>query len=371
MLKLYNHPLSGNCYKVRLLLSMLQIPYDEVFTDVLARQNLTAEFSMISALRQVPVLEDGNEHVWDSQAILVHLAGKYGEHWMPVPGTLEYAHMLQWLAVANNEIGNSLQTMRLYHRFGVAEASHHMGVAASLFDPEGGHRRCQRVLEVMNTRLTGSEWLACARPSVADLACYPYVSMAGEAKVHLDDYPAVTRWLKGVAGLPGFLKITESSAGVDAPLVIGLHRVPQAGLPVESLAELQLIGGVGVEEESYSTGDGCLTDQAAELEVKDTGYVTLFAQEAIETLLGEHGISLGIGEHRCNITTRGVDLNSLVGKNFRIGEATLLGFETMLCEHLKDAIDTPDVTPTPKTAALKARVVAGGHVRVGNRVEVV
>ena len=78
MLTLYDHPLSGNCEKVRLLLSILQIPYESVLVDVPKGVNRESSFTRINPLQQIPVLTDGSYTVQDSQAILLYLAERSG-----------------------------------------------------------------------------------------------------------------------------------------------------------------------------------------------------------------------------------------------------------------------------------------------------
>lgn len=207
MLTLYKANRSGNCYKVELFLGMNAIPYDIELVDVLNRANQTPAFEEISAFQQVPALRDNDDFIWDSQAILVHLAGRYAPHWMPEAKSIAHSHMHEWLSVAANEIANSLQPMRLVHLIGLHEAAHHMNVAQSLFDVEGCQRRCDRVLTRMNKRLDGQPWLAGEQPSIADIACYPYTSLAHQGKVQMESYPAVRRWTERFARLPGFTPI--------------------------------------------------------------------------------------------------------------------------------------------------------------------
>ena len=85
MLKLYNMPLALNCYKVRLLLSLLKVPYEKHSVDLLTGDHQTPEYLALNPFGQVPMLSDGAVLLRDSQAILVWLARKFGgERWMPV-----------------------------------------------------------------------------------------------------------------------------------------------------------------------------------------------------------------------------------------------------------------------------------------------
>ena len=95
MITLYDHPRSGNCYKVRLFLALIALPYRREFMDVLARKNQTEAFERISAWRQVPAIDDEGLAVWDSHAILMYLAQKHAPQWLaPLPHS---AQMHAWL----------------------------------------------------------------------------------------------------------------------------------------------------------------------------------------------------------------------------------------------------------------------------------
>ena len=192
-LKLYDYPRSGNCYKVRLLLSMLGIDYQQIPTDIIAGESLTPEFKRLNPRGQIPVLQDGETVLWDSMAILVYLARRYGsEQWLPTDALGE-ARVMQWLAVSENEL-----------LYGLARAR-----AALLLDRPFDIERCQADaragLETMEHQLGNQPWLAADHPTIADIACYPYVSLADEAEVSLTPYPSVQAWLARVETLPGWV----------------------------------------------------------------------------------------------------------------------------------------------------------------------
>lgn len=84
-MKLYSHPLSLNCYKVRLLLSFINQKYDSENVDLVNDRQKSDEFLALHPLGQVPVLIDDDFSIWDSQAILVYLARKVErEPWLPL-----------------------------------------------------------------------------------------------------------------------------------------------------------------------------------------------------------------------------------------------------------------------------------------------
>ena len=211
MLTLFDHPRSGNCYKVRLFCALADIPYRSVFVDVLARKNRGAEFEAINPFCQVPAVLDGDEAIWDSQAILVHLARRHARQWMPTPGSVDFSHMHQWLSVSSNEIANSLQPLRLVHVVGVEEAAHHLGVSVDKFDLEGCLARSHRLLRCLNKHLTDRFWLTGKTPTIADIACHGYLSRTHEMQLDMSGYPAVQVWNARLRDLPGYLSMEASA----------------------------------------------------------------------------------------------------------------------------------------------------------------
>src|SRR5262245_15966802 len=103
-MKLYYTPNSGNAYKVRILLSLLNVPYEKVAVDTRNKEHKQAPFLKLNPRGEVPVLEDGGTVVWDSAACLAYVARKHGgEQWLPAdPAGM--AQVMQWMALAGNEI---------------------------------------------------------------------------------------------------------------------------------------------------------------------------------------------------------------------------------------------------------------------------
>ncbi len=191
-LKLYDLPLSGNCYKVRLLLAMLGVAYEKIPTDSTAGETQTSTFKQLNPRGQIPVLSDEGNVIWDSMAILVYLARRYGNgQWLPTDALSE-ARVMQWLAVSENELLTGLAKARAAMRFNRP------------YDPEQCRADSAQGVCTMELRLSEAEWLAADHPTIADIACYPYVNLADEAAFSLEPYPAVRAWLKRVAGLPGW-----------------------------------------------------------------------------------------------------------------------------------------------------------------------
>ncbi|MBD1939560.1 glutathione S-transferase [Microcoleus sp. FACHB-68] len=204
MIELYNHELSGNCYKVRLMLSLLGLEHELVPVDLIKGEQKAAEFLKLNPLGQVPVLTDGEVVIRDAQAILVYLGRRYGgEDWLPVESE-SMSKVVQWLTVAANEIQHSLATARLYFLFNAQ------------INLELAQQKAHQILQILNEHLAMRSWLECERPTIADVACFPYVGLGADGKISLEAYPHVVTWcerikqLPGYIGMPGLLVVTSA-----------------------------------------------------------------------------------------------------------------------------------------------------------------
>ena len=193
-MKLYYVPVSGNAYKVRILLSLLKVPHEKIEVDTKNREHKQPAFLKLNPRGEVPVLEDGGVVIWDSAACLVYIARKHGgEQWLPAaPAAM--AEVMQWVALAGNEIQFGLQ----YARRGVQQDRWTAGTL------EQGQALGRVALNALELRLKGNDWLALGRPTIADVACFPYVETAPEAKIPLDPYPGIVAWLARCKALPGW-----------------------------------------------------------------------------------------------------------------------------------------------------------------------
>jgi glutathione S-transferase len=191
--KLYDLELSGNCYKVRLLAALLGVPLETVPVDFLGGAHKKPPLIDLNAFGEVPIFEDGGLVLRDSQAILVYMARKWGgESWLPTdPAGL--ALVTAWLMVAENEIARGPNDARLHDKF------------CYDVDIEHARRKTVHILGLMESHLARTSWLALDRPTIADIACMPYVALSHEGGVPLDGYPAVAAWVHRVKALPGFV----------------------------------------------------------------------------------------------------------------------------------------------------------------------
>lgn len=200
MLTLYDYDLSGNCYKVRLLLNMLELPCRLHAVDFYPGNETESEdFLAVNPLGELPVLVDADFSVRDSQAILVYLASRYDPSglWYPVQDSKRLARVTEWLAFAES-ITRSASAARLATGFFFN------------FDLERCQREAHRLFRVLDGHLYLQEfdeedWLVAGdHPTIADLACFPYVALSEEGGVSRQDYPSIRRWLDRVKRLPRF-----------------------------------------------------------------------------------------------------------------------------------------------------------------------
>lgn len=192
-IKLYDLELSGNCYKVRLLLQLIRQPYELVPVDFLGGAHKKPPLSELNPFMEIPILTDGDLVLRDSHAILVYLARKYGgEGWMPTePSSM--AQVVEWLMVAENEIARGPNDARLHDKFGY-ELDHTLAV-----------KKSTRILDLVEQHLKDREWLVLDRPTIADIACFPYIALGHEGRVPVGDRPSVAAWIRRIKALPGFV----------------------------------------------------------------------------------------------------------------------------------------------------------------------
>lgn len=193
-MRLHDFTLSGNCYKVRLFLALLGREAEQVQTDLLGGAQKRAEFLALNPRGQVPVLEDDGRTIYDSQAILVYLARRYAEtSWYP-QDALSQARIAGWLSFAANEVAQGPGQARLHALFRMPG------------DLPLAQQRATQILELLEAHLARHNWLAeGAAPSIADIAVYPYVALAGDGGLDLAPYAHLAAWFARIRALPGYI----------------------------------------------------------------------------------------------------------------------------------------------------------------------
>lgn len=199
MITLYDFELSGNCYKLRLLMNILNLPYEIVPVDFFpGREHKADWFLRMNPFGQLPVLKDDGRTLSDSGAILAYLARKYDTSglWFPDDPAI-MAEVLRWHAVAD-DITSTSSAARLALGYGYP------------FDIEKSQQGAHRLFRIIDEHLwfgekAGRDWLCSpAHPTTADIACFPYIMLSEEGGISRQDYPALRRWTDRVRRIPGF-----------------------------------------------------------------------------------------------------------------------------------------------------------------------
>jgi glutathione S-transferase len=199
MLRLYDYWESGNCYKVRLLLSRVGEPFERVHLDILKGETRTPEFLTKNPNHRVPVVEwpDGRR-LAESDAILWYLAE--GTPFLPAD-RWERAQVLQWLFFEQYSHEPYIAVVRFWHFAGVIEQNR-QALAEKM-------ERGYHALKVMEEHLSTHPFFVSERYTIADIALYAYTHVAPEGEFDLGRFPAVRAWLERVRSQPGHVSITD------------------------------------------------------------------------------------------------------------------------------------------------------------------
>ncbi|KKX57999.1 MULTISPECIES: glutathione S-transferase family protein [Pseudomonas] len=218
MITLYDYELSGNCYKIRLFLSILNMGYQtEPVEFYPSREHKSEAFLKINPLGQLPALKDGDLVLRDAQAILVYLATQYDKscYWYPTARPDLMAEVNMWMAFADS-LTSTISSARLHDLFFYE------------FDVNACRLRARDLLRILDEHLwfrdlKGLQYICSSlHPTIADIACFPYIALSDEAGVSLEDFPAVRRWVDRVKRLPGF--VVMSGVFPTSPMYEGSAR---------------------------------------------------------------------------------------------------------------------------------------------------
>jgi glutathione S-transferase len=199
MLRLYDSRLSGNAWKVRILLTQLGIPFERVTLDLAKGATADPAFRAKSRFARVPVLEleDGRTLV-ESAAIMLYLAE--GSPLLPNDRYLR-AEVTAWLTFEQADLLRALALPRFYHMRGIADQ-----MAGRIADFQEG---AYAALDKVDDWLASREWLVDDRYTIADIGMFGYVSMASQGGYDMTRFPSVGAWLARVKAQPGWVPLVE------------------------------------------------------------------------------------------------------------------------------------------------------------------
>jgi glutathione S-transferase len=194
---LYDNRISGNCYKVRLLLTLLGAPFERRELDVFDRSDRPEVLGGLNPALRVPVLVlDDGRVLAESDAILFYLAE--GTPYLP-EDRFERAQVLQWMFFEQYSHEPYIAVARFWVHAGITPAPEALAEKR-----RGGHA----ALAAMEGHLAGRRYLIGERYTIADIALYAYTHGAPQGGFELTGYPAILAWLERVAAQPGHIPIT-------------------------------------------------------------------------------------------------------------------------------------------------------------------
>lgn len=192
-MKIYGDYYSGNCYKLALLASHLQLPHEWIHVDILAGETHSESFEAKNPNGKIPTLElDDGRVLCESNAILNFLAE--GSALLPSE-SFARAQVLQWQFFEQYSHEPYIAVARYINRYLGLPPERKAEFEAK---QAGGHK----ALTVMEKRLSEASWLVADAFSIADISLYAYSHVADEGGFDLSNYPAVSNWLNRVAELP-------------------------------------------------------------------------------------------------------------------------------------------------------------------------
>ena len=195
---LYDHELDENCYRVRLMLSLLGLQYERRAVDVFPGKGQKGpELLKLNPAGELPILEDGDLVLSEAPAILAYLARRHDAsgHWLPLDPP-RFGAVMRWLAFASSHLG-AASLARLHAMMEVpADAAAVMSAAKAAF----------RIMEdaMIRREFEGAAWFVGDGPTIADIALFPSIALSRDAGIEHDAYPALRRWIRHVRALPGF-----------------------------------------------------------------------------------------------------------------------------------------------------------------------
>jgi glutathione S-transferase len=194
MLTFYDAPVSGNTYKVRLLLRQLKIPHEVVWLDILKGEVRGDEFRRRNPFGRVPYIDHDGFGLAESNAILLYLAR--GSRLLP-DDVRTQALVAQWMFFEQNQVELSIGIPRFLRAQGKDP-----GAVGEHYAP-----RAKAALKVLEQHLLLRHWLVGEAYSIADIAMFAYSHLAPDAGHDLSQYPALSAWMARVCSQPGWFAL--------------------------------------------------------------------------------------------------------------------------------------------------------------------
>jgi glutathione S-transferase len=199
-LRLYDFLLSGNGYKIRLLLTQIGMPFERVEVNITKDESRTSEFLSKNPNGKVPVLEvEPGKYLAESNAIMVYLSE--GTEFLPYDRFLR-AQVLQWLFFEQYSHEPYIATSRFWISILGKAKEYHEAIEQKR---EPGYAS----LRVMERHLSERTFFVGERYTIADICLFAYTHVADEGGFDLTQFPAIQSWIERVKSQPGHISITE------------------------------------------------------------------------------------------------------------------------------------------------------------------
>ncbi len=194
-IKLYCFGESGNAYKAALTLALSDTEWEPVYVDFFNGETRSPDFRKINVMGEVPVMIDGDLVLTQSGVMQDYISSKSGK----LGGRSADARreVLRWMFFDNHKVSGVAGPLRFNMNF-LPEAKRNADVNAFL------SMRLASALKVMETHLTGRQWLAGEDITIADLACCGYLYYPEPFTFDRKDYPNIDAWLDRIAAQPGW-----------------------------------------------------------------------------------------------------------------------------------------------------------------------
>lgn len=199
-IRLHRSAISGHSHRAELFLSLLGLPVEVVDVDMRRGEQKSPAFLALNRFGEVPVIEDGDLVLADSNAIMVYLESRYAPgQWLP-GDPVGAARVQRWLSAAAGPLAFGPAVARVLKLFNRPE------------NPAPFQKRARDLFAVMEKELASQPFLAGDQPTLADIAMYTYTALAPEGGVELEPWPAICAWLTRIEALPGFVPMPNSAS---------------------------------------------------------------------------------------------------------------------------------------------------------------
>ncbi len=202
-IRIHSFPLSGHAHRVVLFASLAGINHEVINVDLANGAHKQPDFLAINPLGQVPVIQDGDIAISDSNAILVYLARTYAPSYIPSDARDE-AEVQKFLTLAAGEIAFGPAAARLINVFNAP------------LDMDTCRTIAAKGLHKLDAHMEGRDFLVGDAPTIADVAIYSYTAHAPEGGISLKEYPNVRRLLSNIEALDGFVPMPATPVGLNA-----------------------------------------------------------------------------------------------------------------------------------------------------------